>query len=189
MTADSQDVHGPKLAEVCMRQALRLEEMQEELEKARKREKTALEELEKLCKAHQQEKAAFVDREEQMVSLQAALQRENDLLLEELVSVLGRTKALKAEMAWIQRSLPFESPREKQPAVHYLSRGSSPSAVKAHDSRSPSNSQVISPMKPMLSPLQQVPNVSWLRGAEAPSKLIHPMRRASEVFGITPATR
>eukprot|EP00913_Durusdinium_trenchii_P002673 g2474.t1 len=51
-----------------------------------------------------------------MVSLQAALQRENDLLLEELVSVLGRTKALKAEMAWIQRSLPFESPREKQPA-------------------------------------------------------------------------
>ena len=32
--AFAQDVHGPKLAEVCMRQAVRLEEMQAELEKA-----------------------------------------------------------------------------------------------------------------------------------------------------------
>ena len=46
-----------------------------------------------------QEKAEYTEKVEQMSSFQAALQRENNLLLEELVSVLGRTKVLNAEMA------------------------------------------------------------------------------------------
>ncbi|CAJ1366127.1 unnamed protein product, partial [Effrenium voratum] len=111
------DAHAPQLAEVCMRQAVRLEQLHAELDKARRSESAALEELEKRREAHEQERAEMRDKVARMAVFQEALQRENGLLLEELVSVLGRAKALKAEMAWIQRFLPMTEPARPPPSV------------------------------------------------------------------------
>ncbi|CAE7806977.1 unnamed protein product [Symbiodinium sp. CCMP2456] len=102
----SQDVQCRKLTEVCMRQAARLEQMHDDLDKAKQSEQDARKELERSRQTLEQERAEFGDKVEQMAAFQAALQRENDLLLEELISVLGRTKALRAEMVWLQRFLP-----------------------------------------------------------------------------------
>ncbi|CAL1137356.1 unnamed protein product [Cladocopium goreaui] len=177
----SKDVHVPKLAEVCMRQAVRLEELQAELEKARNGERLAQEALEKERKTHAQETAEYTEKVEQMSSFQAALQRENKLLLEELVSILGRTKVLNAEMAWIHQSLPRNEC----------------SSQKAFPS-SPSNSQqvlplpqhgMLSPQHALLSPPQPcAPHIGWLQGqAEASASLIHPMRRACEAKRFGPS--
>ncbi|CAE7588923.1 unnamed protein product, partial [Symbiodinium pilosum] len=100
------DAHSSKLAEVCMKQAARLEQMHDDLDKARQGERAAREELEKSLRAHELERAEFGDKVEQMKAMQASLLRENNLLLEELISVLGRTKALRAEMVWLQQFLP-----------------------------------------------------------------------------------
>ncbi|CAE7369511.1 unnamed protein product [Symbiodinium sp. CCMP2592] len=101
-----QDAQCRKLTEVCMKQAARLEQMHDDLDKAKQSEQAARKELERSRQTLEQERAEFGDKVEQMAAFQAALQRENDLLLEELISVLGRTKALRAEMVWLQRFLP-----------------------------------------------------------------------------------
>eukprot|EP00434_Breviolum_minutum_P012367 symbB.v1.2.010897.t1/scaffold720.1/size169259/8 len=205
-----------------MRQAAHLEELQEELKKARIAETTAIEAatyrynqssktatvpvfqaLEQERKMHalgtpsfrsekrkmlfkivlRQEKAEFTEKVEQMSNLQAALQRENHLLLEELISVLGRTKVLNAEMAWIHRSLPEGRPQERNGST-----AGSP-AVKLPQG-SLNNSKVLSLQPTLVSPqhglLSPQPRTAWAQG-EAQASLIHPMRRACEARRLGPS--
>eukprot|EP00931_Biecheleriopsis_adriatica_P008329 TRINITY_DN109528_c0_g1_i1.p1 TRINITY_DN109528_c0_g1~~TRINITY_DN109528_c0_g1_i1.p1 ORF type:complete len:294 (-),score=67.43 TRINITY_DN109528_c0_g1_i1:13-894(-) len=91
--------------EVCMKQAARLEEMHQELQKAKEGESAARQALQEALAQHECERAEFGDKLEQMASLQAELQQENELLLSELESALGRTEAVKSDMAWMKSVL------------------------------------------------------------------------------------
>ncbi|CAJ1366126.1 unnamed protein product, partial [Effrenium voratum] len=167
------DAHAPQLAEVCMRQAVRLEQLHAELDKARRSESAALEELEKRREAHEQERAEMRDKVARMAVFQEALQRENGLLLEELVSVLGRAKALKAEMAWIQRFLPMTEPVVQRAPSPPSAPAALGTGLRVHPPTRTSPVQVVSPVPTM--PIPKVP-AAWHCEANAS----RPVRRASE---------
>ncbi|CAJ1366130.1 unnamed protein product [Effrenium voratum] len=159
------DAHAPQLAEVCMRQAVRLEQLHAELDKARRSESAALEELEKRREAHEQERAEMRDKVARMAVFQEALQRENGLLLEELVSVLGRAKALKAEMAWIQRFLPMTEPVVQRAPSPPSAPAALGTGLRVHPPTRTSPVQVVSPVPTM--PIPKVP-AAWLGSQEPP---------------------